>query len=129
MSIVRADTGHDVPLVSLDRFPQDPKSTPVTPVERNYGLGGAIHDQGGWVALTWDFVDDEAAYLAILTHVNLHLSNFEAITIYLRDERLQWKRYNGYAQLPLPQTDMDWQNLFPRNITIHVVDLEELAEP
>lgn len=129
MSYPRVDTGHDVPLVSLDPIMPVPSTSPVTPVQRDWGAGGGIHDQGKYVCLRWDMVESEEEYLDLLTMFNLHIGDYEAVTIYVKSERLVWTRYNGYAQLPLPQADMDWKNFFPRGIEIVVVDLEPLDEP
>lgn len=129
MSIPRVDTGHDVPLVSLDPFVQEPSFGMVMPVVRNYGAGGGIHDMNLYAVFRFDVVESETLYLSILTQMNLHLSNREAVTIYARDERLQWKRYNGYAQLPQPGVDLRWTGFFPREVEVVVSDLEELAEP
>lgn len=129
MSYPRVDTGHDVPLVSLDPIIPVPSTSPVTPVKRDWGAGGGIYDQGSYVCLRWEMVESEDEYLDLLTLFNLHTGNFEAVTVYVKDERLQWYRYNGYAQLPLPGADMDWKNFFPRDIEIVIVDLEKLDEP
>lgn len=129
MSYPRVDTGHDVPLVSLDRITPEPSTSPVTPVLRDWGAGGGVHDQGKYVCLRWEMVESEAQYLSLLTMFNLHIYEYSAVTVYVKDERLQWYRYNGYAQLPKPQEDMDWKNFFLRDIEIVIVDLEKLDEP
>jgi hypothetical protein len=129
MSYPMVDTGHDVALASLNPIVPVPSTSPVTPVQRDWGAGGGIHDQGKYVCLRWDFVEDEDEYEDLLTLFNLHTGDYEAVTVYVKNERLQWTRYNGYAQLPLPQADMDIKNFFPRDIEIVVVDLEALSEP
>lgn len=129
MSYPRVDTGHNVPLISLDRITPEPSTSPVTPAARDYGAGGGVYDQGYFVVLRWDFVEDEAEYLALLSMFNLDLSKYEAVTVYVKNDLLQWQRFNGYAQRPQPQEDMDWKNFFPRDIEITIVDLEPLDEP
>lgn len=129
MSYPRVEVGHNVALASLVPIIPVPSHSPVTPVQRDWGAGGGVYDQGFYVCLRWEMVESEAEYLSLLTLFNLHASKYEAVTVYVKNSMLQWFRYNGYAQRPMPQTDMDWKNFFPRNIEIIVVDLEQLDEP
>ena len=129
MPDIMVQIGHDVPLVMLNPVVPKPASEPPEPVQRLYGVNGTIcHDQGACLKLHWAFVETETEYMTILAFFGLHDQASDNVTVYAKDERLVWKRFNGVSQLPEPGVDMRWANYFPRDITIYIVDLEELEE-
>lgn len=120
--------GHDVLLASLVPFLQEPKNNLVAPVQRDYGAGPAIHDQGLYLNLVWDFIESEALYQLILEQMGLDSADTAEVTVWARSPRLVWTRYNAVAFLPQAKVDMDWTNMFLRNVEVYLCDLEPLTE-
>lgn len=118
--------GFDVALVSLNVITPQPQGDPVAPVERGYGASGYIHDQGSFVKLHWDFIESETEYLTLLTQFGLEAADNAEVTVYVRNSRFVWTRYNGIAQLPEPMQDMKWA-YFVRDVDIYITGLEESA--
>lgn len=119
--------GHDIVLGLLNPIIPVPQHGSVGVVERNYGLGNFVHDQGLYVPFYWSHVDGESEYITILNLFGILGDDTSNVTVYVRNRRLQWTLYNGVAYLPEPREDMKWSNFFPRDITLYVCDLEEFA--
>lgn len=115
---------HGIIFANLDPIIPEPKTTPVSPVQRNFGASGYHHDQARFAILEWDMVESETEYYTLLQQFHLHEDEVAPVTIYLKSERLEWTVYNGLAHLPEANTDMRWDNFFPRKITMMITDLE-----
>lgn len=127
MPVYSVADGWNVALVSLVALDPQPEGMPVMPVVRNYAVSGTVHEQGGFVDLKYSALDSEADYLAVLTQFGLHNADTNEITIYCRNGRLVWTRYNGLAVYPEAGQDMRWQQFYPREIVIRVKHLVALA--
>lgn len=127
MSDYRVKTGHDEDLVDLVRLQPQPTSTGVQVTRRVASGDGTIHDQGLYLELIWPMRESESDYLALLTAFGLHNQATAAVTVHARDQRWQYRRYNGLAVLPEMGAGARWANYFPRNITILIRNLEPLA--
>lgn len=112
--------GHGVALVSLNVLVPQPQGGAVMPVQRNQSASGLIHELGLYADLKWAYLPTTAAYLALLTQFGLHNALTALVTLYCRDARFAWQRYNGTAVLPEAMKDMSWADYRPREITIRV---------
>lgn len=127
MADYKVAVGHDVALISLVKIDPEPTGDPVAPVQRQYSASGKIHEDAEFLRLHWDHIDSPTEYLALLTLFGLHDSHQEEVTIYCRDPRLVWTRYNGLAILPEVGVDAKWSNFFLRDVDMYIVDLQGLA--
>jgi hypothetical protein len=128
----KVGTGHNVPLVNLSAIKC--RHDPVAPVDREYSVNGNVNDLGLYTCFHFDFAEDEDEYDGtILYSFFLDTDNGKHdhydVTVYVRNTRMQWQRFNGVAQLPEMGQDAKWENFFPRGIAVYVVDLEPLEEP
>jgi len=122
MSSYRAKENHSVALVSLTTLDPQPRSEGVKATQRNYMGDGSIYEQGLYVELVWDILEDATAYTTILAIFGLDSATSADVTIYARDDQYAWTRYNGKAIRPEPS----WNQFFPRNVVILVRNLVEL---
>lgn len=111
--------GHSVPLVSLVAIDPQPEVGPIQFVSVTYGLSGVPHFQGGFCVARWGVLEDEAQVLSVLTQAGLHNADFNDVTIYTLDHRMQWGRFNARVVLPEPGADMKWQEFSPKDFTLH----------
>lgn len=127
MTDYRVALGHDIPYENLNVIDPQPRGDLAAPVVRNYGIDGSIHQQGLYACWHWDFVESYTQYLAILTYFGLETTadNSNLVTIYTRNERSGYIRYNGIALAPEVGSDIKWENFFLRDLKIYIVDLEE----
>lgn len=98
----------------------------VKPTRRQPAADGSIVDEGLYVELEWTLLEDADAYLALLTTFGLHDALTNEVTVYVRDQRWVYVRFNGIAVRPELGRDASWSS-FPRNITILVKNLEPSA--
>lgn len=122
MTTYRAKVNHNVALVSLTTLDPQPRSEGVKPTRRDYANDGTVIDQGLYVELVWDILDDATAYTTILGVFGLTSAKSADVTIYARNDQYAWTRYNGKAIRPEPS----WNQFFPRNVVILVRDLVAL---
>lgn len=80
-------------------------------------------EEGLYVELEWNVLETAAEYLTLLTAFGLHNALTNEITIYCRDSRWVYVRYNGIAVRPELGRDAGWQMPFARDITILVKNL------
>lgn len=120
MALYSVATGHGVALLSLNVLVPQPQGGAVMPVQRNYSASGAVHETGLYGEFKWSYLPTTAAYLALLTQFGLHNALTSLVTIYCRDARFAFARYNGTAMLPEAMKDMNWADYRPREITIRV---------
>lgn len=126
MSTYRVADGHGVALGSLTVMSPQPQGDPVAPVLRSHGVSGVVHNQGKFAVWRYSHLASVAEYLAVLTLIGLHNADSNDVTIYTRDERFAFTRYNAKAILPQPMVDMRWQEYFPRGIDIYFIKLVAL---
>ncbi len=126
MPLYSVADGYNVALVSLTAVTPQPAGDPVAPVARTTAVSGAIHEQGLFCAWRWSVIKDETAYLALLTQFGLHNAETNEVTIYTRNQRLQWARYNALVTYPEPLADMRWERAFARGITLNFTKLVAL---
>lgn len=123
MSTYRAKTTHNVALNDLTVLNPQPRSRGVQVTRRDFMNDGSVVEQGLYVELIWDVLENATAVGTILGVFGLSGTTSANVTVYARDQRYQWRRYNGRAVLP----DANWDNYFPRNVVILVRDLKPLA--
>lgn len=124
MTTYRIADGYNVPLVSLTALSPQPRSKGIQYARRTYGGDGTVYDEGPFIELEWDVLQDDVEYDALIDTVfgvSRPLTN--EITIYLRDQYFAWVRYNGIAVSPENARDLQWRQFFPRDITIIVKHL------
>ena len=126
MSTYRVADGHGVALVDLTVIVPQPQGDPVAPVRRESGISGVIHNQGKFAIWRYSHLASVAEYVQVLTYLGLQNADSNDVTIYTRDERFAFTRYNAKAILPQPMVDMRWQEYFPRGIEIHFINLVAL---
>lgn len=122
----RVATGHDVALVSLNVINPQPAGGGVMVVQRNIGADGTVHEIGKWARLEWNVLDSATEYLAVLTAFGLHNALTASVTVYIRNEFFAYARYNATATRPQMQSQVRWENFFPRDISIILKELEAL---
>lgn len=121
--------GHDVALGSLQPFNIEPSGEAVTPAERKYGLSGKVHDYGLCLALHWNYFEESTDYYTMLELVGLESVDSCPVTVYARNKRYAFVRWNGIAQLPVPGEDAKLSNFFIRDINLYITHMVELIEP
>lgn len=126
MALYSVAPGHGVALLSLNVLVPQPQGGVVMPVQRNHSASGSIHEIGLYAELKWSYLPTPAAYLALLTQFGLHNALTASVTLYCRDARFAFTRYNGTAVLPQAMKDMRWAEYRPREIMILVKNLVAL---
>jgi len=124
MSDYRIATGHDVALVSLTVLTPQPEGRPMRATQRTYGLSRDVYDIAPYCEWIFRSIPNQAAYGALLTTLGLATLSNAAVTIYTRNQRLVYQRFNAEVVLPQMGTDGDWSNVFLRGITFRFTELE-----
>lgn len=120
--------GHDVALVDLDPIvPQPRTDTTTAPVVRNYGVSGAVHEQGLYIALLWSMLDPATEYQTLLGQFGLDGDLSAEVTVYVPDHEYVYTRYNGIAIRPEQGVDIRRTEYFIRDVTIRIIRLEASA--
>lgn len=122
MTTYRAKIAHGVALVSLTTLDPQPRSEGVKPTRRDFVGDGTLVEQGLYVELVYDVLEDVTQYQAVLTVFGLVAAKSALVTVYCRNDLFNWVRYNGTAIRPEPS----WQQFFPRGVVILVRDLVAL---
>lgn len=118
--------GSGVALGSLVDIVPQPRAQGVMPIARNPSASGVVHEIGLWGELKWSALESAAEYLALLTQFGLHSALTVAVTVYIRNEFFAFARYNATCVRPQMGTDVDWNNYFPREISIVLKSLVPL---
>jgi hypothetical protein len=126
MSTYRVKTGHGAALVDLVVLDPQPRTIGAQATRRTHAASGLVYDEALFVRFEYDYSDDATAYLAILTAFGLASASQANVTIYARNQRYAWVRYNGVSVLPEVGRDVAWTNYFARGISIIVKDLVAL---
>lgn len=122
----KAALGSGVALGSLVDIVPQPAGGGVMVVQRNPSASGVVHEIGLWAELKWSALASPAEYLALLTQFGLHSALTVAVTVYIRNEFFAFARYNATCVRPQMGTDVDWNNYFPREISIVLKSLVAL---
>lgn len=120
----RVAEGWNVPLIDLDRIEPQPRGNPATPVERAYSITGKVHDDGLFMELNWDYIEEEQEYIDLLVLFGLQTNPSNEVTIYGRTKIFGFARYNGIAQQPEGMSEAKRSNFFIRDVTIRITHLE-----
>lgn len=126
MSQYKIAEGYNIALASLTLINPQPTTRGVQYTERAVNLDGTFTQAGPYCEMLWSAVGTEADYLTLLTQFGLNDSISNAVTVYLRNERLQYTRYNATATLPALGQDGSWSQYFLRDLVILLRDLEAL---
>jgi hypothetical protein len=124
MTTYKVADGWNVALISLNELTPQPSSTGIQPTRRTHTASGDVYDDGEYVELDFDVLEDEAQYLTVLTAFGLNNALTNQVTVYVRDDTWAWVRKNGVAVRPEMGREARWNSFFPRNIEILVRDLE-----
>lgn len=122
----RVAENHDIALVSLTVLSPQPATEGVRATQRDFLADGSILEQGQYVEFRWSSLKNIAAYTTILALFGLDNADSADVTIYAKNARMAWTRYNGRAVYPMPGQDVGYRS-FPRNVTILIKNLQELA--
>lgn len=117
--------GHDVGALLLNTPRPQPHGIFAAPVVRDYTIAPGYHEQGLYTIWTFDVIETESVYNAMLTELDLDNQTVAPVTIRTRNERGNWTIYNAYISLPEPNQDMKWANFFLRDVNFIFTDLEE----
>ena len=115
-------TGSGVALVSLALIAPQPRSEGVKASRRTYSADGAIHDEGLFVNLIFDVIEDSTDLGTLLTQFGLNAATSAAVTVYVPNQIHTYARYNGTAMRP----EIRRESYFLRGIQIVVRDLVAL---
>lgn len=118
----------DTPLVDLDTITPQPHSRGVQYTRTTRAASGAMLQEGPYVVLEWNALEDETQYTTLIDQFGVLDSLTSPVTIYCRGETFGFTRYNGIASRPEVGKSLDWQYR-PRNVSITITDLEQLVEP
>lgn len=124
MSDYRAATGSDIALGSLTVLSPQPRSEGLKYTRVTYSANGVAYPEGAYVELVWDYLADASEYSTVLTVFGLNAADSALVTVYVRNDLFASVRYNGRAVRPHIGQSAAWEQMFPRNVTILVRDLE-----
>lgn len=120
----RVAPGWNVALVTLSIIVPQPRGDPLEPVERKYGLTGAVYDEGYVMQLYWDVIETENQYVTLITQFGLGGSTlFAPVTVYGRNDVFTFTRFNGVAQRPEGTRDVKRSGFFIRDVIMRITHL------
>ena len=123
MSTYRVKDGWNEALEDLVVISPQPTSDGIKPTRRTYAANGAVYDEGLYVELQFNVLNNASAYQSLLNQFGIQSATTNEVTVYVRDETFAWVRMNGTAVRPEPGRDVRWSKFFPRDVTILVKDL------
>lgn len=115
--------GHDIVLGSLTVLDPQPSTEGVQPTRRTFAASGSVLDEGLFVEFEYSALEDVNAYTGMLTDFGLDDALTNEVTVYVRTEYYEYKRYNGTAVRPEMGRDVRWRQYFPRDAVVLVKDL------
>jgi len=119
---------YDTALVDLDTITPQPSSKGVQYTRTTRAADGSLLQEGPYVVLEWNMLQDATDYQTILDYFGVLNSLTSPVTIYCRSEIFNFVRYNGIASRPEVGKNLDWSYM-PRNVSITITNLEQLVEP
>lgn len=122
MSDYRVKEGLNQALVDLVAIDPQPRSAGVQATRRTYAADGTVHDEGLFVELVYDVLEDATALDDLLDQFGLDAATTANVTIYAPNQLHVYTRYNGLAVRPETRRN----NYFLRDVTIVVRDLAAL---
>jgi len=122
VSDYRVSTGHDVALGSLTVLSPQPRSEGVRYTRTTHAASGVVVREGAYVELVWSTLGSAGAYQTLLGTFGLSSAQSALVTVYVRNERFSYVRYNGRAVLPEPGDGVEW-DVFPSDAVVLVRDL------
>lgn len=120
MTDYRAATGHDIVLGSLTVLDPQPKSTGLDYTRKTFAADGTPVYEGPYVELMWDIVETATQYTTILGYFGLSSAESADVTVYIRDEKYAYARYNGVAIRP---SGGDYSQYFIRDVKLVIRNL------
>ncbi len=123
MSTYRVKDGWNEALEDLVVISPQPTSDGIKPTRRTYAANGAVYDEGLYVELQFNVLNNASAYQSLLNQFGIQSSTTNEVTVYVRDATFAWVRMNGLAVRPEMGRDVRWNRFFPRDVTILVRDL------
>jgi len=124
----KAYPSYDVALVDLVDITPAPSSKGVQYTRTTRAASGDLLQEGPYVILEWNMLQDATDYQTILDYFGVLNSLTSPVTVYCRSEIFNFVRYNGIAMRPEIGKSADWQYM-PRNIQLTITNLEQLVEP
>lgn len=123
MSQYKVGLGHDVALDDLELIDPQPRCDGIQAARRTYAASGTVVEEGFYVELVWDVLEDAGAYQDLLAEFDVWDNLTAAVTLWVRDESYTYVRVNGTAVRPESGRERQWRDYFPRAITILVRDI------
>lgn len=123
MSDYRVADGFNIPYASMTVLVPQPSSVGLQHTRQSFAADGTPINEGLFAEVVWNVLGTKSQYQSILNSFGLFNAYFNDVTVYIRDDRFDYGRYNGRAIKPLPENGVQWRRPFPRNITILVRDL------
>lgn len=123
MSDYRVADGFNVALGSLTVLSPQPRSTGIQYTRRSYAADGTPINEGAFVELIWDILQDDAALQEILVTFGIYTATSNDVTVYVRNENFDYVRMNGRAIKPQIGEGLQWSKYFPRGLTILIRNL------
>jgi len=127
MSDYRVADGFNVALGSLTVLSPQPRSSGIQYTRQSFAGDGTPINEGPYVLLIWDVVENKTQYQSILTTFGLLSADSNDVTVYIRDEEFDYVRKNGKAIKPFPGQGVDYKNYFIRDLVILIRDLEDVS--
>lgn len=117
-------TGFNIPFIDLLLIVPQPKTNGIRVTRRSNAVNSRVSDEGLYILFEWNVLQDAPMYQDILTLFDVLDNKVAPVTIYARDGRLIWGRWNGRAIQPEAANDFEWNNFRPHNLKLLVKDLK-----
>lgn len=121
----RIGIGHDLDLADMQKLVPQPHVSGIKITRRSHGHANKIKDDFLYTDLLFNILGGINGFRAVLDQLGL-LDDIEVdITITLKNNSLEWGKYNAIAVRPQQGEDVEWSNFFPRNIVILIKEIEQ----
>jgi len=111
--------GHDLAAAALTRLDPQPRCLGILVTRRNHSANQNFQDDAKHAYLEYDALEDATQYQEVLTQYGIKDQLENEVTVTLRDQDQEWKRWNATAVQPqFGGEDGQWRNYFPRNIKV-----------
>lgn len=126
MILHRVGIGPDLLLPSMSIIQPQPRDGTVKSLRGYSDTGTRIVSL--FCLFRWNVLGNSSLYQDILGYFGLLENNICEVSIYAKDEIYTWGRYNGFAIKPEFDSDAEWNQFFPRNVSIFVRNLVRYGE-